>query len=78
MLLEIKGSTKRVRKLVEIAAWNYAERLMGKRMLKNLSIKIELNRMDLFLGKGTVACRSQKCLLINFRPKIEKLYIFDI
>jgi hypothetical protein len=44
MLLEITGSTKKVRKLVEIAAWNYAERLMGKRMLKNLSIKIELNR----------------------------------
>ena len=44
MLLEIKGSTKKVRKLVEIAAWNYAERLMGKRLMKTLYIKIDLHR----------------------------------
>ena len=43
MLLEIKGSTKKVRKLVEIAAWNYAERLMGKRLMKTLYIKIDLS-----------------------------------
>lgn len=44
MLLEINGSTKNVRKLVEIAAWNYAERLMGKRLMKTLFIKIDLHR----------------------------------
>ena len=44
MLLEITGSTKKVRKLVEIAAWNYAERLMGKRLMKTLYIKIDLHR----------------------------------
>lgn len=44
MLLEITGSTKNVRKLVEIAAWNYAERLMGKRLMKTLFIKIDLHR----------------------------------
>ena len=44
MLLEITGSTKKVRKLVEIAAWNYAERLMGKRLMKTLNIKIDLKR----------------------------------
>ena len=44
MLLEIKGSTKKVRKLVEIAAWNYAERLVGKRLMKTLYIKIDLTK----------------------------------
>lgn len=44
MLLEITGSTKKVRKLVEVAAWNYAERLMGKRLMKTLYIKIDLHR----------------------------------
>jgi len=44
MILEINGSTKNVRKYVEIATWNYAERLMGKRLMKTLSIKIDLHR----------------------------------
>ena len=44
MLLEITGSTKKVRKLVELAAWNYAERLMGKRLMKTLYITIDLKR----------------------------------
>ena len=44
MKLHITGSTKRTRALIEIAAWNYAERLLGKRILKSLSINIKLTR----------------------------------
>jgi hypothetical protein len=44
MILEINGSTKNVRKYVEIATWNYAERLMGKRLMSTLCIKINLNK----------------------------------
>lgn len=44
MLLNIKGSTIKNRKLVERAAWYYAERLMGKRLIKTLVININLIR----------------------------------
>ena len=42
MLLNIKGSTKKTRKLVESAVWDYAERLMGKRLVKTLELTINL------------------------------------
>ncbi len=40
MLLHINGSTKKVRKIVEQAAWYYAEKLMGKRLMAGLEITI--------------------------------------
>ena len=42
MLLHINGSTKKVRKIVEQAAWYYAEKLMGKRLMAGLEININL------------------------------------
>ena len=44
MILHVKGSNKSVRKLIEIAAWYYAEKLMGKRIIANLEININLKR----------------------------------
>ena len=44
MIIHVKGSNKAVRKLVEIAAWYYAEKLMGKRLINNLEININLKR----------------------------------
>ena len=44
MILNIKGSTKKTRELVETAAWYYAEKLIGKRLLKTLEINITLIR----------------------------------
>ena len=44
MILHVKGSNKAVRKLVEIAAWYYAEKLMGKRTIANLEIHINLKK----------------------------------
>ena len=44
MLLHIKGSNKKVRKVVEQAAWYYAEKLMGKRLLGSLEITINLKK----------------------------------
>ena len=44
MLLHIKGSTKRVRKDIELAAWYYAEKLMGKRLMSGLEITIDLKK----------------------------------
>ncbi|SVC69155.1 uncharacterized protein METZ01_LOCUS322009, partial [marine metagenome] len=44
MLLHINGSTKKTRKLVESAVWDYAERLMGKRLVNTLEININLIR----------------------------------
>jgi|TARA_B110000977_G_scaffold196946_1_gene278371 hypothetical protein len=44
MLLNIKGSNKATRTLVDRAAWWYAERLMGKRLMNALEININLNR----------------------------------
>ena len=45
MLLHIKGSTKRVRKDIELAAWYYAEKLMGKRLMSGLEITIDLKKV---------------------------------
>ena len=44
MIIHVKGSNKSVRKLIEIAAWYYAEKLMGKRTIANLEIHIKLKR----------------------------------
>ena len=44
MLLHINGSTKKVRKIVEQAAWYYAEKLMGKRLMAGLEININLKK----------------------------------
>ena len=44
MIIHVKGSNKAVRKLVEFAAWYYAEKLMGKRTINNLEINIDLKR----------------------------------
>ena len=51
MLLHIKGSNKKVRKAVEHAAWYYAEKLMGKRLLGSLEITINLKK-DLLIKEG--------------------------
>ena len=44
MKIRVKGSNKAVRKLVETAAGYYAEKLMGKRIIANLDININLKR----------------------------------
>ena len=51
MLLHMKGSNKKVRKVVEQAAWYYAEKLMGKRLLGSLEITINLKK-DLLIKEG--------------------------
>ena len=51
MLLHIKGSTKRIRKDIELAAWYYAEKLMGKRLMSGLEITIDLKK-DLLTEEG--------------------------
>ena len=43
MLLNIKGSNKATRTLVNRAAWWYAEKLMGKRLMNDLEININLD-----------------------------------
>ena len=44
MLLDISGSCKSTRKLVESASWYYAEKLMSKRLVNTLYIKINLTK----------------------------------
>ena len=44
MLLHINGSTKKVRKIVEQAAWYYAEKLMGKRLMGSLELTVNLKK----------------------------------
>ena len=44
MILNIKGSNKDYRKLIESAAQYYAEKLVGKRLLKTIKININLKR----------------------------------
>ena len=44
MILNIKGSNKDYRKLIESAAYYYAEKLIGKRLLKTIKININLKR----------------------------------
>ena len=42
MIVNIKGSTKKIRALVESATWYYAEKLMSKRLYKTLELNIKL------------------------------------
>jgi len=42
MLVNVTGSNKAVRKLVNIASWWYAEKLMGKRLMAGLDININM------------------------------------
>ena len=51
MLLHINGSTKKVRKDIELASWYYAEKLMGKRLMAGLEININLKK-DLLTEEG--------------------------
>ena len=44
MILNIKGSNRRTRKLVDRATWWYAEKLMGKRLMSGLEININLSK----------------------------------
>ena len=44
MLVHITGSNKAVRELITAATWFYAEKLMGKRLINNLEININLKR----------------------------------
>tara|TARA_R110000823_G_scaffold111955_2_gene233337 strand:+ start:1044 stop:1523 length:480 start_codon:yes stop_codon:yes gene_type:complete len=44
MILHVKGSNKAVRRLIETAAWFYAEKLMGKRLMESLEITINLKK----------------------------------
>ena len=44
MLLHVKGSDNKTRKLVKTAAWWYDEKLMGKRLLRSLEITIKLKK----------------------------------
>ena len=51
MILHVKGSNKAVRKMVEMASWYYAEKLMGKRLMAGLEININLKK-DLLTEEG--------------------------
>ena len=44
MLLHVKGSNKKTRKLIHQASWYYAEKLMGTRLMGTLSVTIDLKR----------------------------------
>ena len=66
MILHIKGSNKPVRKLVEIAAWYYAEKLMGKRTIANLEIHINLKKN---LRKNTDSDGTAMLVDISVWPK---------
>ena len=44
MLVKVTGSNKLTRKIVKTAAWWYAEKLMGKRLIAGLEININLNK----------------------------------
>jgi len=44
MILHINGSTKKVRKDIELATWYYAEKLMGTRLMAGLEITINLKK----------------------------------
>ena len=44
MILHVKGSNKAVRKMVEMAYWYYAERLMGKRLMGSLELTVNLKK----------------------------------
>ena len=44
MILHVKGSNKATRKFIKLAAWYYAEKLMGKRLMAGLEININLKK----------------------------------
>lgn len=44
MILHVKGSNKAFRRLIESAAWFYAEKLLGKRLMESLEITINLKK----------------------------------
>ena len=44
MILNIKGSNKDYRKMIESAAYYYAEKLLGKTLVKTIEININLKR----------------------------------
>ena len=66
MILHVKGSNNKTRKLVKTAAWWYAEKLMGKRLLRSLEITINLkkNLLDKDGHEGTAIWEDD-----NIRPK---------
>ena len=66
MLLHVKGSDNKTRKLVKTAAWWDAEKLMGKRLLRSLEITINLkkNLLDKDGHEGTAIWEDD-----NIRPK---------
>ena len=66
MLLHVKGSDNKTRKLVKTAAWWYAEKLMGKRLLRSLEITINLkkNLLDKDGHEGAAIWEDD-----NIRPK---------
>ncbi len=66
MLLHIKGSNKKLRKAVEQAAWYYAEKLMGKRLMAGIEITINLKKNLLTKegNEGTAIWEDD-----NIRPK---------
>ena len=66
MLLHVKGSNKLNRKLVKTAAWWYAEKLMGKRLMSGLEININFSKTLLSKdgNEGTAIWEDE-----NTRPK---------
>ena len=66
MLIHVKGSNKTTRKIVELAAWWYAEKLMGKRLIAGLDININLKKtlLDKDGHEGTAIWEDE-----SIRPK---------
>ena len=66
MLIHVKGSNKTTRKIVKLAAWWYAEKLMGKRLIAGLDININLKKtlFDKDGHEGTAIWEDE-----NIRPK---------
>ena len=66
MLIHVKGSNKLNRKLVKTAAWWYAEKLMGKRLIAGLDININLKKtlLDKDGHEGTAIWEDE-----SIRPK---------
>jgi hypothetical protein len=66
MLLNVTGSTIATRKLVTAAAWWYAEKLMGNRLINNMEISVKIDK-NLFKNsdcEGTAIWEDD-----NYRPK---------
>ena len=52
MLIKVTGSNKAVREMITDASWFYAEKLMGKRLINNLELNINLKR-NMFKDENT-------------------------